>query len=264
MQQEEVPGAPPVERAGPLLPAEVTKRRPCLWTARLAAAVKRPMSSTFAYSPNERLMMCTPRSMAAPSARTSAVPVSIPSSRVSPILKPTIWQPGAMPFSSGASGKWAPMMPATCVPCEPASTHSVVLAPSAATSTAKLHSVSAPLAASAASSVPYLPSTRNGASRAASPRAPRSLVSTHTRQTPDSSLYVRTSYTGPPSSYALSHASSAETLAASSAPLRPASPSAVGRGPSAALRRSSSATARCVSSCRRRRSALTRATSGRG
>eukprot|EP00966_Prymnesium_polylepis_P094118 2178535-Prymnesium_polylepis.2 len=36
---------------------------------------------------------------------------------------PMIWQPGATPFSSGCSGKCAPMMPATCVPCAPESTH---------------------------------------------------------------------------------------------------------------------------------------------
>ena len=75
--QPEVPGAPPVVKAGPLLPAEVTKTMPYLCTAFSHICVKRPASSRSAYSPNERLMMWTPRSMATPSALTSALPVSI-------------------------------------------------------------------------------------------------------------------------------------------------------------------------------------------
>ena len=55
-----VPGAPPVVSAGPLFPAEVTKITPCLSTARWHISVKRPVLSRLAYSPNERLMMCTP------------------------------------------------------------------------------------------------------------------------------------------------------------------------------------------------------------
>ena len=99
-----VPGAPPVESAGPLLPADVTKTTLCFSTARVASSTNRPKLSTSAYSPKLMLMRVTPRSMAAPSARTSAVPVSIALSRESPIFRPTSLQPGAMPLSSGRSG----------------------------------------------------------------------------------------------------------------------------------------------------------------
>ena len=59
---------------------------------------------------------------------------------------------------------------------------------SAKTSTEKLSRLSAPAAASDASSVPYLCSSRNGARSCASASAPRSDVSTHTRQVPAASL----------------------------------------------------------------------------
>ena len=42
--------------------------------------------------------------------------VSIVLSRVSPILTPTICAPGAIPFLSGLSGKYAAVIEATCVP----------------------------------------------------------------------------------------------------------------------------------------------------
>ena len=202
--------------------------------------------------------MCTPRSMAAPSARTSAVPVSIPSSRVSPILKPTIWQPGAMPMrkvpgrvrlreqgrhgsngrdavqlrrvrevgsddarhvravragvdtqrgpravgrnlrqgpdrvnlrqgpdrvqarqaagrqeQSTSAGNSAEKLRGRRMVERPHSAEPspLVSSPPTATSTAKLHSVSAPLAASAASSVPYLPSTLEESSEKARGRS---------------------------------------------------------------------------------------------
>lgn len=49
-------------------------------------------------------------------ARTNADPVSMEPSRTSPMPMDTICAPGAMPFFSGWSGKYAAAMLATCVP----------------------------------------------------------------------------------------------------------------------------------------------------
>jgi len=49
-------------------------------------------------------------------ARTIAVPVSIVSKRLSPIVNDIIWAPGATPFLSGSSGKYPAAMADTCVP----------------------------------------------------------------------------------------------------------------------------------------------------
>jgi len=49
-------------------------------------------------------------------ARTIAVPVSIVSKRLSPIVSDIIWAPGATPFFSGSSGKYPAAMAETCVP----------------------------------------------------------------------------------------------------------------------------------------------------
>mgnify|MGYP006970027543 CR=1 FL=1 len=52
-------------------------------------------------------------------ARITACEVSNPANRVSPIFKDTMLAPGATPFNSGLSGKYAEAMDATCVPCAP-------------------------------------------------------------------------------------------------------------------------------------------------
>jgi len=56
-------------------------------------------------------------------ARTSAVPVSIEPSRVSPILIETTCAPGAIPHFSTSPSKYPAAIHATCVPCAPDTTH---------------------------------------------------------------------------------------------------------------------------------------------
>ncbi len=52
-----------------------------------------------------------------------AEPVSMDPRRVSPILMPTTWAPGATPFLSGSLGKWPAAIQETWVPWEPAKTN---------------------------------------------------------------------------------------------------------------------------------------------
>lgn len=56
-------------------------------------------------------MMSHPFARTAMSARVRAVPVSMPSSRLSPIFNDTTCAPGATPFSSVSSGWYAATMP---------------------------------------------------------------------------------------------------------------------------------------------------------
>ena len=61
--------------------------------------------------------------------------VSAESSLPSPILHASSCAPGATPSRSGASSKLAATMPATCVPCEPASVTMHSVSPSSYTCT---------------------------------------------------------------------------------------------------------------------------------
>mmetsp|Transcript_61850 Transcript_61850/g.184236 ORF Transcript_61850/g.184236 Transcript_61850/m.184236 type:complete len:223 (-) Transcript_61850:765-1433(-) len=127
---EPLPGAPMVERAGPLLPAEVTKMMPCWATVLFANSMIRPVAAGLEPSPKERLMRSTLALTQCAKARARPVPVSMPSSLVSPIFRETTCAPGATPFRWGSSWWQAAAMPATCVPWEEMSQTIETTAPS--------------------------------------------------------------------------------------------------------------------------------------
>mmetsp|Transcript_18197 Transcript_18197/g.44668 ORF Transcript_18197/g.44668 Transcript_18197/m.44668 type:complete len:247 (-) Transcript_18197:339-1079(-) len=126
-----LPGAPTVVSAGPAFPAEETKMTLCVLTRRAQSSGKRPLFGVEVGSPYDMLTRSHLLSMIALTARTIPMFVSIEPRRVSPILTETICAPGAtpsmLPFSSG---RYAAVIPATWVPCEPQQTTIVVRFPS--------------------------------------------------------------------------------------------------------------------------------------
>lgn len=85
-----LPGAPTVERAGPLLPAELMNATPRSRTTSLSTSTKRPWSVWNVGSPKLMLRMSHPARTPWASARIMPWLVSMPSRRVSPILRETI------------------------------------------------------------------------------------------------------------------------------------------------------------------------------
>lgn len=116
-----LPGAPTVESAGPLLPAELMKETPRSRTTSFSTSTKRPWSVWKVGSPKLMLRMSQLARTPWASARIMPWLVSMPSRRVSPILRDTICAPGATPSKSGRPGWCAATMEATCVPWDPVS-----------------------------------------------------------------------------------------------------------------------------------------------
>jgi hypothetical protein len=121
MGELNAPGDPSEERAGPSFPAEVKTVIPHLRVASAKTSDTRPESGCHDGSPYDKLIKSQLYFFDAINARTKPVPVSADPIRPSPILHAKICAPGATPFFGSFSPKFAAVIPATCVPCEPAS-----------------------------------------------------------------------------------------------------------------------------------------------